>query len=64
MRDKASPYTSCDLCCNYQYDEEDECYYCLVDMDQDDYYRFLAGSRFSCPYFRNNDEYEVVRHQA
>ncbi len=54
---------SCDMCVNYVYDEEDECYICMVNLDEDEMYRFLTGSQRECPYFRLDDEYAVVRHQ-
>ena len=55
--------TSCDYCANYVYDEESESYYCDVNLDEDEMYRFLSGTQQECPYFRLDDEYEVVRHQ-
>ncbi|MEE0928244.1 MAG: DUF6472 family protein, partial [Acutalibacteraceae bacterium] len=29
--------TACELCVNYVWDEEDECYSCLVNLDEDEY---------------------------
>lgn len=55
--------TQCDTCAYYAYDEEFEEYYCTVDMDEDDASREFTGQRDSCPYYRNGDEYAVVRHQ-
>ncbi len=55
--------SNCDTCVNYVYDEEEECYFCMVDLDEDEMYRFLSGNRWECPYFRLEDEYAVVRHQ-
>ena len=55
--------TSCDYCANYVYDEEGESYYCDVNLDEDEMYRFLSGTQQECPYFRLDDEYAVVRHQ-
>lgn len=54
---------NCSECAYYEYDEEDESYYCSVDMDEDDYARLMTSSRDACPFFRNDDEYAVVRHQ-
>ena len=54
---------SCDSCVNYVYDEDDESYECETYMDEDDAYRLSADPHTECPYYRNNDEYEVVRHQ-
>ena len=37
----------------------DECYYCEVDMDEDDAVRMSQGHYKECPYYRNGDEYSV-----
>jgi hypothetical protein len=54
---------SCDDCAYFEYDEDDEMYYCSVNMDEDDYVRLLQSGYRNCPYYRNGDEYRVVRHQ-
>ncbi len=56
--------TNCECCVHYVYDEEYEYYECLVNLDEDEMYQFLTGSFFHCPYFKLDDEYAVVRHQA
>ena len=33
---------NCEECVYYVYDDEDEEYYCSVDMDQDDYVRVMS----------------------
>ena len=53
----------CETCAYYAYDEEDEEWYCTVDLDEDEYARFLAGRSRKCPYWKCGDEYAVVRHQ-
>lgn len=53
----------CDMCAYYEYDEEEDAYFCSADMDEDDYYHFMAEERKICPYYRSGDEYAVVRHQ-
>lgn len=53
----------CDMCANYCYDETEEEYYCDVELDEDEYLKFLSSNEKQCPYFRNGDEYAVVRHQ-
>jgi hypothetical protein len=55
--------TNCDMCAYYGYDEDDECYYCEADMDEDDMVRIMERHYKSCPFYRNGDEYVVVRHQ-
>ena len=54
---------ACDECAYFEYDEEDEEWYCSVDMDEDEYSRFVASGYKECPYYKNGDEYAVVRHQ-
>ncbi|MGX8728908.1 MAG: DUF6472 family protein [Lachnospiraceae bacterium] len=53
----------CESCVYYQYDDEDEAWYCVADMDEDDYARFISSPKASCPLYRLDDEYAVVRHQ-
>ena len=54
----------CRTCAYLIYDEDYEEYVCDCQMDEDDYYRLMTGGqRTSCPYFRDGDEYKVVRHQ-
>ena len=54
---------SCDTCAYRGYDEEYGEYVCEIDMDEDDYIRFLSDHHTQCPYYRNGDEYLVVRSQ-
>ncbi len=54
---------NCDTCTYYVYDEEYEEYLCDVNMDEDDYSRLVHSSYRSCPFYKNGDEYAVVRHQ-
>ena len=55
--------TSCEMCSNYVYDEDYDYYVCEMDLDEDEMYRFLSSSVDSCPYFRGEDEYMIVRKQ-
>ena len=55
--------TSCDFCAYNEYDEEDEAYYCSVNMDEDDMARFMQSRDREFPYFSSGYEYKVVRHQ-
>ena len=52
---------NCESCVYYEYDEEFDDYYCSVDMDEDDYARSLQYQQ--CPFWRDGDEYKVVRKQ-
>ncbi len=55
--------TNCETCTNYVYDEEQDYYVCLVNLDEDEMYRFVSGTNFSCPYYSIDDEYAIVRKQ-
>ncbi|MDO4622949.1 MAG: DUF6472 family protein [Eubacteriales bacterium] len=54
---------TCDTCAYLTYDDEYQEYYCDINMDEDDYARLLEDRHAACPYYRNGDEYAVVRHQ-
>ena len=51
----------CENCAYLTYDEEYEQYVCDCRMDEDDLYHVSQGG--DCPYYRNGDEYSVVRKQ-
>ena len=51
----------CENCLNFEYDEELEDYVCSINMDEDEYIRFLHEKK--CPYFRFGDEYSIVKKQ-
>ena len=53
----------CEDCAYYEYDEEEEMYICSVDMDEDDYGRLLQSNYKNCPYYRDGDDYKIVRRQ-
>ncbi len=57
----------CDTCNNLEWDEDAQEYFCVADIDEDDYAMMMQGDarfRGRCPYWQSNDEYAVVRHQA
>jgi hypothetical protein len=54
---------SCEYCTYYAFDEDEEDYVCDLDLDEDDYVSLVTGNYKSCPYFRDGNEYKVVRHQ-
>ena len=54
---------SCESCTYYTYDEVYESYMCDINMDEDEYIRLMTDRYFQCPFYRNGDEYAVVRKQ-
>lgn len=40
-----------------------ESYVCDKNMDEDEYIRLMTDRYFQCPFYRNGDEYAVVRKQ-
>ncbi|MBQ2966505.1 MAG: hypothetical protein IJE10_00090 [Clostridia bacterium] len=53
----------CESCAYYEYDDLQEEYFCTADIDQDAWERLCASNAKSCPYFRDGDEYSLVRKQ-
>lgn len=56
-------FNGCEGCTNYVYNEDYECYECLVNLDEDEFAKFLTGSLESCSYYSPDDEYKIVRKQ-
>ena len=54
---------NCESCLNYVYDEEYECYTCLVDLDEDEMENFMRENTAGCPFFRFDNEYNTVNKQ-
>ena len=54
---------SCESCTYYIYDEDYESYVCDKNMDEDEDIRLMTDRYFQCPFYRNGDEYAVVRKQ-
>ena len=48
---------NCESWLNYVYDEEYECYTCLVDLDEDEMENFMRENTAGCPFFRFDNEY-------
>ena len=55
--------TNCETCIYYEYDEEYECYTCMMNLDEDEMYKFIRNSFDNCPYYKYGDEYTIVRKQ-
>ncbi len=55
--------SKCDDCSNYMYDEESGCYVCLVNLDEDEMYKFITGNNSGCPYYSSSDDYFLSRKQ-
>ena len=53
----------CETCIYYVYDDEDDIYYCSVNLDEDEMYNFIKGTMKICPYYHDNDDYKIVRKQ-
>lgn len=53
--------TDCSRCAYYDEDEYGE--FCTLDLDEDEYIKFLENTSEVCPYFKDGDEYKMVRKQ-
>ena len=54
---------SCEKCLYYDYDEEYDCNVCLMNLDEDEMYRFINNKSKICPYYKSGDDYSIVRKQ-
>ena len=53
----------CETCAYLEYDYEEDCNYCTVNLDEDELANFYSGSKSVCPYYRFYEEYKMVRKQ-
>ena len=53
----------CEMCENYRYDEFLEEYFCDIELDEDEYLKYMESSFDCCPYYQLYDEYKTVRKQ-
>ena len=55
----------CENCWYNCYDEDEEAYYCRMDIDEDEWARYINSprARRRCPYFIKADEYFLSRKQ-
>ena len=60
---KRKEHGSCETCAFYIYDGVYGAYLCDMNMDEDDYVRTMSDRYYQCPYYRNGDDYAVVRKQ-
>jgi len=54
---------NCEECVYYDYDAEENYYYCMMDLDEDEMERFLSYNTADCPYYKFGDEYDLSRRQ-
>lgn len=54
---------NCEDCHYYNYDEQEDEYYCAKDLDEDEWYRICTEKKGVCPYFRQADDYYLPRRQ-
>lgn len=55
--------TQCESCWYYDYDEEFDEFYCMMDLDEDEVYRIITSPSGQCPYYRQGDDYTLARRQ-
>lgn len=63
MNKKKITPTNCDTCAYYIFDNDYGCSVCMIDLDEDEYNKYLQSSFDACPYYQYYDEYKIVRKQ-
>lgn len=54
---------SCETCQYAYIDEVTGEPVCDLNLDEDEYIRFMESRSKECPYYKDGDEYKTVRHQ-
>lgn len=54
---------NCESCVFYVYDDFLDCYFCEVNLDEDEMARFMTSGYMDCPYYRLENEYKTVNKQ-
>ncbi len=60
---KKKRISNCDDCMHFIYDEVMDCDVCNVNLDEDEYAKYMASSYRDCPYYHPYDEYKSVQKQ-
>ena len=55
--------SNCEECVHYDFDAEDDVYFCNMDLDEDDMERFVRSTADRCPFYRRGDDYASARRQ-
>lgn len=55
--------TQCETCWYYDYDEEYDEYYCMMDMDEDEYGHTALSPSSQCIHYREGNDYTLARRQ-
>ena len=53
----------CETCWHYDYDEEEDLYFCRMELDEDEFERIFARSGGRCPFYQKGDDYYLSRRQ-
>lgn len=53
----------CEYCSHYVYDDQTDTQYCEIEIDEDEMARYYSYSKYVCPYFHYDNEYETVHKQ-
>lgn len=62
--EKKEIQSSCDDCMYFEYDYDLEDYCCSQScLDEDDVARMANDSHYHCPYYRQGNEYTIVKKQ-
>lgn len=53
--------SNCDTCAYNVYDEDDACYYCEANMDEDDAVRMMERQYRACPFYAHGRPKEICQ---
>ena len=62
-KERKNTAIACESCVYYDYNDEDDMYECTVNLDEDEFLRFMTARTSGCPYYKFYDEYKSVQKQ-
>jgi len=62
-KSQGSPGSRCESCVFFEYDEDFDDDICTLNLDEDEFVRYLSSPNRECPYYRYYDEYKSVQKQ-
>ena len=60
-KQKKAMESNCDSCEFFDWDDDMQENVCILNLDEDEYYRMVSSSR--CPFYKFYDEYKTVQRQ-
>lgn len=54
---------NCESCVYFDYNADTDTDECMINLDEDEFERYINGKYKECPYYKLYDEYKMVQKQ-